>query len=186
MRQENNQLKVSFEKQLEKEYMGELDALFILQKQFLSGNFKNEDDELNAFFGMLDLNLRLKYWKDLTGKSMDFEGLINFHKSSYHKAMPFTNISCNLYAHIMTDKQPIRSGDLMDIKHAATLLPFSDLYITDKAMSTFLNKREFGNLYDTNIYYIGDTEVIDDFFSNLNRSEQQHLQGPGDKTPPGL
>lgn len=166
-RKENVQLKVTFEKQLEIEYLGELDALFILQRQFLSGRFKNEHDELNAFSGMIDLNQRLLFWKKLTGNALDFEGLINFHKSSHHKSMPFTNISCNLYAHIMTDKQEIRSGDLMDIKHAATLLPFSDLYITDKAMSTFLNKRNFNNLYNTTICYIGDTEVIDGFFSKL-------------------
>lgn len=74
VRQENNQLKVSFEKQLEKEYMGELDALFILQRQFLSGTFNNSNEEMNAFFGTLALNQRLQFWKRLTGKEMDFEG----------------------------------------------------------------------------------------------------------------
>lgn len=172
-RKENVQSKVTFEKQLEMEYIGELDALFILQRQFLSGRFENENDEMNAFSGMIDLNQRLLFWKKLTGKALDFEGMISFHKSSHHKSMPYTNISCNLYAHIMTDKQEIRSGDLMDIKHAATLLPFSDLYITDKAMSTFLNKRNFNKLYNTTICYIGDTEVIEGFFSKLKKSEPQ-------------
>ncbi len=173
-RKKNVQSKVTFEKQLEMEYIGELDALFVLQRQFFSGRFVNENDEMNAFSGMIDLNQRLLSWKKIAGKALDFEGLINFHESRYHKSMPYTNISCNLYAFIMTDKQEIKSGDLMDIKHAATLLPFSDLYITDKAMSTFLNKRNFNKLYNTTICYIGDTEIIEGFFSKLGQSVQPH------------
>ena len=166
-RKENVKLKVTFKKQLEKEYVGELDALFILQKRFLSGQFKNENEQLNAITGTIDLNQQLMFWKRITGNVLDYDGLIKFYKSDHHRSMPFINISCNLYARIMTDKQAIRSGDLMDIKHAATLLPFSDLYITDKAMSTLLNKKDFNKLYNTTICYIGDTDVIDGFFSKL-------------------
>ena len=45
-RKENVQSKVTFEKQLEMEYLGELDALFILQRQFLSGRFENENEDI--------------------------------------------------------------------------------------------------------------------------------------------
>ena len=173
-RKKNLQAKVTFEKWIEMEYLGELNSLFSLQRRFLSGRFENQNDKMNAFSGVIELSQRLLFWKEITGKAFDFENFINFHKSSHYKSMPFTYISCSCNAKIMTDKQKIRSGDLMDIKHAATLLPFSDLYITDKAMSTFFNKRKFNELYNTTICFIGDTEVIEGFFSKLNRSEQPH------------
>jgi hypothetical protein len=166
-REKNIKLNISFEKQLGKEYMGELEALFILQKQFLSGQFKNEEDQFNATCGTINLNSQLMIWKNLTGKTLDYKGLIDFYKSLHYRAMPYTNLSCNLFARLMIDKQPIRSGDEMDIRHISTLMPFSNIFITDKAMSTFLRKKKFDKLYNTIICYIGDTQIIDSFFSNL-------------------
>ena len=166
-RKKNVESKVTFEKQLELEYVGELEALFELQKQFLSVQFKNDDDQLNAACGTINLSRQLKIWKSLTGKGLDYHGLIGFYKSDHHKSMPYTNISCNLFARLMTDKQSIRSGDAKDIEHASTLLPYSNLFITDKAMSNLLKMRKFDKLYNLAICYIGDTKIIDEFFSRL-------------------
>jgi hypothetical protein len=68
---------------------------------------------------------------------------------------------------MMTDKQPIRSGDPMDIKHIYTLMPYSDLFITDKAMSAFLKSKEYDKKYNTQVCYIGDNDQMKDFFQNL-------------------
>jgi hypothetical protein len=167
VRKKNVESKVTFKKQLEREYIGELKALFIHQKRFLLNQFKDEDEQLNATYGTINLNQQLMLWKSLTGGESGYDGLINFYKSKYQKSMPFTRISCNIIAKLMTDKQQIRSGDVMDIKHASTLLPFSDLFITDKAMATFLKKRNFHKDYNTIVCYIGNTEVINNFFSKL-------------------
>ena len=167
LREINVKSNVSFEEQLEKECLGELEALISLQKQFLSGQFKNDEERNNATWGSINLNMQLEMWESISGKSLDFSGLIGFYKSSYNRGMPYTNLSSNLFAHSMTDKQPIRSGDMMDIQHISTLMPFSNIFITDKAMSTFLRKRKFDKQYQTTVCYIGDTEIIDKFFSNL-------------------
>ncbi|MBN1384170.1 MAG: hypothetical protein JW983_04720 [Elusimicrobia bacterium] len=166
-RKKNVEANVTFDQQIREEYIGELQALFILQRQFMSGQFKDDNDQLNATCGAINLNEQLVLWESLTGKAMDYKGLIGFYKSVHHKSMPFSNISCNLYACIMTAKQPIRSGDVMDIKHASTFLPFSNMYITDRAISAFLKKRGFDKLYNTTVCYLGDTSVINDFFSKL-------------------
>jgi hypothetical protein len=166
-RKENLKSNVSFQQQLEQEYIGELQALFILQNQFLTGKFKDDDDQFNATCGTINLNRQLMLWKSLTEKTLDYKGLIGFYKSDHHRAMPFTHLSCNLAANLMTDKQPIRSGDKMDIHHASTLMPYSNIFITDKAMSAFLRKRKFDEIYDTIVCYIGDTQLIEKFFSKL-------------------
>jgi len=165
-REKNVQAGVSFEQQLAKEYMGGVEALFSCFQDFLSGN---DDEHLNSMFGAINLNQKLAMWNKYTGNSHDINGLISFYKSHYYRLTPYANLSCNLLAKLMIDKQPIRSGDMMDIKHISTLMPYSNIFITDKAMSTFLKKRRFDDLYNTTVCYIGDTDVIDGFFSKLNK-----------------
>lgn len=166
-RKENVDDKIRFKEQLEQEYLGDLRALITLQNQYFANLFGSNDNELNSFFGTIQLNKQLHIMKELTGKSLDYVGLTNFYKSAHYRAMPYINLSCNFFARIMTDNQPIRSGDVMDINHASTLMPYSNIFITDKAMSAFLKKRAFNKLYDTKVCYIGDSQIIDEFFSNL-------------------
>lgn len=166
-RKKNNEQNIKFQEQLEKEFTGEFEALLVLKRRCLLNDFRDDNDLLNSTCGAIDLQQRLMYWESLTGKANDYGGLLDFFKSEYHKAMPYTNISCNIFAKLMTDKQPIRSGDTMDVKHAATLLPFANIYITDKAMSTFLKKRKFDKQYNTIVGYIGDEEIITNFFTKL-------------------
>ena len=166
-RRKNVESRISFKQQLEAEYMGELQALLILKNQFLTGQFKNEHEQLNAVFGAINLNGQLRMWEDCSGKTNDFDGLVQFYKSQHYRSMPYTNISCNLTAKLMIDKQDIRTGDNMDINHVSTLMPYSDLFITDKAMSSFVRIKKFDKEYNTRICYIGDTKDIDSFFATL-------------------
>jgi len=46
-------------------------------------------------------------------------------------------------------------------------MPYSDLFITDKAMSTFLKKKRFDVKYNTRICYIGDVDEMEEFFQSL-------------------
>jgi len=166
-RKRNVESKISLEEQLEAEYIGELQALLILKNQFLAGTFRDEHEQINAVCGAINLSQQLQMWEDCSGKSKDLSGLIEFYRSQYYRSMPFTDISCNLTAKLMVDRQDIRSGDNMDINHVATLMPYSDLFITDKAMSTFLKKKKFDKKYGASICYIGDTQDIDSFFAGL-------------------
>ena len=166
-RAKNVKTNVTFEQQLENEIRGDIEGLSILVRQFLTGQFKDEEDQFNATCGAVNLGSQLIMWENVCGRPEGLEGLMTFYRSSYYRAMPYTNLSCNLFARMMTDKQQIRSGDLMDIKHVSTLMPFSHIFITDKAMSAFLRKRKLDQQYGTTVCYIGDTQVISEFFSGL-------------------
>ena len=158
---------VTFEQQLEKEFLGDIEGLSNLVSRFPTGQFKDEEDQFNATCGAVNLGNQLFMWKNVCGHPEGLEGLMTFYRSSYYRAMPYTNLSCNLFARMMTDKQQIRNGDPMDIKHVSTFMPFSDIFITDKAMSTFLRKRKLDEQYGTTVCYEGDTQIISEFFSRL-------------------
>ncbi len=167
IREKNVKNGVSFEEQLEGEFVGELDAMLMQLQMFLTNNFKNEEEQFNATYGVINLQKQFSFWEQLTGKSMDFKGLREFYESPFHREIPYIKLSCNLMAHFMTDKQPIRSGDVMDVKHVSTLMPFVNMFITDKAMSSLLKRNKFDELYNTTVCYVGDTEKIKSFFSKL-------------------
>lgn len=159
-----------FETQLRSEFTGEISAIIEMAKALANGEVQNEEEGFNAFWATINLNGQIAAWDYISGKSNDLEGLITFHRSEYSTMCPYHNLSCNLYAKIMIDPQPIKSGDPMDITHISTLMPYSDLFITDNAWSTFLNKKAFNKVYNTTVCYIGDSKVIEDFFRSINNS----------------
>jgi len=166
-REKNIKNKVSFKKQLEAEYLGELQAKLIMITQYFLGKSKNNDDSLKAIFSYMDIQYQLSILKDITGNPNDYIDFRNFYNSSYYRAMPYTNLSSNLMAELMISKQPIKSGDVMDISHISTIMPYSNIFITDRAWSTFLRNKKLDKLYNTIVCYIGDEQIINDFFKNI-------------------
>lgn len=164
-RERNLASKVSLENQLKEEQLGELRLLISQSKKIMNSQGEPEDE--NSFWGYMDLNSRVKAWADLGGSPPDVRGYINFYKSEYNLKSPRNDISTMLFAKIMVDPQPIRSGDPKDITHISTLMPYSDLFITDKAWSVFLNRKKISNQYGTTVCYIGDTDIITTFLSPL-------------------
>lgn len=147
-----------------REIDGEFSQIVKMVAELTAGIAKDERDEFNKFGALINLSQQLNAWEYIKGQSGDTEGLMAFHRSNYKKECPYEKISCGLYAKIMIDSQPIKSGDPMDIEHISTLMPFSDLFITDKHWSAFLNKKAYCKEYETSVVYIGDTEKIDNFF----------------------
>lgn len=158
---------VTFESQLTSEIEEQIEKIAKMASEIENGIVRNEHDEFNKMGAWINLHTQLLTWEHLTGKPNDLGGLVEFHKSTYNINCPFVDLQCNLYAKIMIDPQPIRTGDPMDINHISTLMPFSDLFITDKAWSSFLNNQSYNEKYRTTICYIGDTDRIDDFFDNI-------------------
>jgi len=158
---------IQFKAQLQKELLGDLEAMVIQCRQMEKGEFEDENDDMNAFFGRGELLMQLDNWGVISGKKDDFAGFLSFYHSEYNHECPYTNLSANLFAKIMIDPQPIRSGDPKDIEHISSLMAFSDLFITDKAWSTFLNREGFGEKYRTTVAYVGDAELIEGFFTAL-------------------
>ena len=166
-RERNVNNKVPFVQQLESEIMGGIDALIKMTEDFFSGKTKDEEDNFNSFWGTVNLSDKLRYWNSLNSKNHSNKGLLSFYKSKYYSSLPYVHLTCSLFAKIMTDPQPIRSGDPMDIQHISTLMPFSDLFITDKAWSVFLKQKNYNHKYRTKVCYIGNMDEIERFFANL-------------------
>ncbi len=167
IRKNNIKRGVTFEGQLEVEFIGELQGLLSLEKDWFSNTCSNQTEELNAAFGHIALSKQIGWWERFGGFPKGIEGLCKFHKSPYYRAMPHSNLTCRLMAYIVTKKEPIKPGDSKDIDHISTIMPYADLFVTDRAMKNIIKQQKLDILYKTKVCYIGDTSVIEDFFSKL-------------------
>lgn len=166
-RERNVNSRISFRNQLQKERLGSIQALMISLDRYVRNSFDGEDDEFNSVFGVIELGKQLKIYEEMSNEEFKLNGFLEFYKSSYYENMPITDLSSNIYAKMMTDKQAIRSGDIMDAKHIYTIMPYSDLFVTDKDKSAFLKRNGFDKKYNTKICYIGDLEIIEEFFDKI-------------------
>ncbi len=155
---------VSYDRQFELELMGDIEAKIVCMKDFEKGVFANDEDRINAYFGRLSFLDSVDLWSRLNKVDFDQRGYLEFCKSEYYKKCPYNYISARMFAKLMVDPQPIRSGDPMDVEHAASLMPYSDLFITDKAWSKFINDSKISNEFATTVCYIGDDDKIEKFF----------------------
>lgn len=158
---------ISFEEQLENEFHGEFEVLLSLVSEYTSNTSRTSEEHFNVFWEYYNVSEQLRWLEKFTQTPPSLEKLRAYYNSPYYRAMPYTHLSCNLMAYILTKPDPIKPGDSMDIKHIATLMPYSDLFITDRSMKHIITYRKFDKLYDTTVCYIGDTEIINEFFSNL-------------------
>lgn len=168
-REKNYKNKISFEKQFESEIMASINTLLEINNDFYQNKIQADQEvDLNNLFGAINLSEQVHKWDQLNNNKKGIDGLLSFYKSAYYRNLPFPNLTSALFAKIMISPQSIRSGDPMDIKHISTLMPFSDLFITDKAWSVFLNEKKYNIKYKTNICYVGDIDKIERFFQELS------------------
>ena len=167
IREENVANKVSFEAQKAAEFMAEFDVIktVITEPQALAHLGFDEQDYFWNFTNAVEI---LRAWDVIISKHDKKDAsILGFYRSNYYRQIPSKKISVEFFSKLMTDKQPIRSGDVKDVEHISSMLPFVDMLITDKQRKVQLQKLKFNEEYQTAICYIGDSDEIESFFNAL-------------------
>jgi len=167
LRQKNISEGVTSEQQLEKEYKWYLnDGLLAFLKfgqKINSGILPTlEDYDQATVLGDL-----LLAWDKYNGKPEGLQGFIEFINSDYYKSVPAVDISACLWAHKMTSKNPIESGDYMDIDQVSAILPYCNFVFTDRKMKNLILNFGFDCNYKTRVYCMQDFDEIVNDLSEL-------------------
>ena len=167
VRKENVTNNVLFEAQKDAEFMAEFDTIkTVLADPHALINLGL--DEQDYFWNLTNAVEKLKAWGEIASKHDKKDAsILDFYRSNYYRQIPNKKISVEFFSKLMTDKQPIRSGDVKDVEHISSMLPFVDMLITDKQRKVQLQKLKFNEEYQTKICYIGDSEEIEKFFDSL-------------------
>lgn len=160
IRKNNVKENISFDTQFKRELRGQLMALAELYQNYHSQEKQNDDELLNNAFGTIFLNQQINQWNRLGGSPAGIEGLVKFHESVYYESIPCTYLDASISAYLMTRSEPIKTGDCMDIEHISTMLPYSNIFITDKAMKDLILRRRIDKKYQTEVFSISDIDNI--------------------------
>ena len=115
---------ITFEEQLELESQGIIEAIQVYLSQ------EKSEVDFNEYMALI--GDALSCWKRISGRANDLKGLIEFYKSEYYRKMPYNAIKAKLYAKIITDRNPIETGDSIDVVNIASMAPYCNMILTRK------------------------------------------------------
>ncbi|KJS13605.1 MAG: hypothetical protein VR67_03620 [Peptococcaceae bacterium BRH_c8a] len=159
LRQDRVNNGIAYEKQLELERQGTIEAIQVYLSQEKS---KFDFSEYMALIGDA-----LSCWKRISGKANDLKGLIEFYKSEYYKNMPYNDIKAKLYARIITDRNPIETGDSMDVANISSMAPYCNMILTDKKMRNRIYDLSIHINYDVNIFSLKNYDELMDYIQAI-------------------
>lgn len=136
-------IKISFNKQLEREYEGHLLGILKLGANMLTYILRDQMPSSEAFCGYLNLGMPLAWWKEYGGKPEGLQGLATFFRSKQFKGIPSIEIKCKLNAALATynkDDVP-KLSDYADIGMISAVLPYAHFSILDKTMANLITQK---------------------------------------------
>ncbi len=162
-REKNVLAGTSYQAQLKAEEHGAITTILQMAADFLKSKKMTKDEAFNAWGAFNTITTHLDAWEMISGER-DLMTLTKFYASKYYSSCPYNALTTKLYAKLMIDPQPIRVGDPMDVVHISSLMPYADLFLTDKAWSTFINRKSLNDEYRTTVCYMGNFDTIERFF----------------------
>lgn len=143
IKEKEKNIKISFDKQLEREYEGHLFGILKLGANMLTYILKGQIPSSEAFWGCLNLGLPLVWWKEYGGKPEGLQGLATFYRSKQFKEIPSIEIKCKLNAALATyNKDDIpKLSDWADIGMISSILPYAQFIILDKTMANLITQK---------------------------------------------
>ena len=166
LRQNNILKRVTFEQQIEKEYQWLLnEGLSAYRKYVLKINLgiiptPKKYNQAMVFGNLIDI------WDKYNGQTKDLKGFTEFINSDYYKSVPAVDISARLLACKMTSRNPIESGDYMDIDQISAILSYCNFVFTDRKMKNLILNFGVNDKYKTKVYCMQD---FDEIVNNLSK-----------------
>ncbi len=170
-RQYNILNRITFESQLADNYNNTLwgaIAIVIRKRRELAASRKKRTPEsryqaaINEF-SRLWLEFFLAPLINYAGGFGEFD---KFIRSDDYRSVPQTKIGATLFAHILTNKSCLKSGDMGDISQLSIVLPYCNIVLTDRKMHNLIKKYRLDEEFGTQVYSISD---FDNLVSVLDR-----------------
>lgn len=167
LRQYNVENNISYEKQLELEYMGMLEAQIWAINNCLTKVHQKEPLSYDDYCQLGMMTELLEEWRELKGQPVDFAELQSFFNSDYHRSVPVVDIKATLAAKMVTSDAKIQHGDAMDVGQLSAVTPYCDYIVTDRKMKNRIIELGIDRKYNTRVLYIGDLEELIDLINAL-------------------
>ncbi|MBP6889609.1 MAG: hypothetical protein KBC19_03415 [Candidatus Moranbacteria bacterium] len=165
IRKEKVESGITYEQQLEKEYGAHLNAHIGLAKEYFEKASKGKVD-LMASLGISGFMMYIRAWLEYS-KEFNIQKFVGFFNSKVFRVIPIIDVRSKLLASLVTSPSIIQSGDSMDSEHLASVIPYFDMVITDKAMKNRVKKLELDKQYGCRVVAMEDFEQIKNYLEKL-------------------
>jgi hypothetical protein len=163
MRQENTAAGDSFRQHLERERVGESDSMLQMLATFYE-KVSNGAADIWDVMGVQGYFALHRYWELIGGPGPGETALFPYMRSAYYYELPPIDIASRLYADLMANKQPIKSGDNQDVQHLAYAIPVAHFVVTDKGMADRCRRLDIGRKWSTRIF---SSSTLDELLEEL-------------------
>ena len=151
---------ISYDEQIVKEKNGEWEGLILGLRSIKRKMELHQPLEIYDLDILDHLDRYVQMYSEISGIKENLKGFIEFSISDYYYRIPIQDIETKIMASMITSKSNIRTGDTFDIKHASAMIPYVDIFITDRAMKSIIKSLEIPPKYDCRVFYSGDVEEI--------------------------
>lgn len=149
---------VTYKEQLNNELMADIEFLSII-----TGNLEPQSSP-DAYFALNLMTKYINFWEQLKGEPGKLQA---FFTSTHYMSIPLIDISSKLGAKLITGTEEIKPGHPMDVHHAASAIPYVNLFITDRNMKHIINGLDIDEYYHCKVCHASDQKEIEIFFSDL-------------------
>jgi len=165
LRRKNIEDKVSFATQFKDELQGDIIAIKLATERVVQARKEGLQPTFNDLGALDKYQDMYSDWTNISGKQNDTASFEAFLQSEHYQGSPHILISSMLAAKLMTSNSSIEPGDAMDINHASTILPYADVFITDRKKRNMLIDLKLDDKFNCKICYLSDVEDIISEFS---------------------
>lgn len=142
-----------FLRQLNDERLGMADVFDRWLEAAYSVQEAEPEGALDAHYAV---SSRMDDWRASGGAGLF--ALRDFYLSQHYCALPHVQIGTELRARQMVIGQTVRSGDNMDLLHVATVLPYADLMVVDRATIDAVNQLKLGERFGCQLGKLSDVD----------------------------
>lgn len=83
----------------------------------------------------------LAWWEHYSGKQDSLSEVLAFYSSADYAQIPFVNVGTRLLAELVSGNEVVTPGDVMDIHHMSTVLPYASYIVADKRVRNRIEGR---------------------------------------------
>lgn len=133
IRQEALRNKQKYQSKLEQEFGGKAEVFIHVLRDLAVKTIAQQEIDIDTMIRVAEITGRpLAWWERYSGKKDDIKGLVAFFQSEEYKLIPSVRVGTKLLAELVSGNEIVSQGDVMDIHHMSTILPFASYLVVDK------------------------------------------------------
>ncbi len=142
LRQDARTKKVTYQTTLAREFKGSAESISHVMANIAAKTIHKLPISDKEYMQSVDIvGTPLSWWEHYSGKQDALKDVIAFYSSTEYTQIPFVNVGTRLLTELVSGNESVSAGDVMDIHHMSTILPYASYIVTDKRVRNRLEGR---------------------------------------------